>query len=86
MCKKRHSYGKPKKKFLRGGGAIKERLFLSFFFQRSKAPTAIKLKGGGGLGLNGPAIKRKTFYLRLYELEVIVNNRNKKHVRNKINY
>ena len=32
------------------------------FFQRSQISTAIKLEGGGGLGLNGPAIKRRTFF------------------------
>ena len=42
---------------LRGGvkgPAIKEK---KIFFQHSKVPTAIKLEGGWGLGLNGPAIK-----------------------------
>ena len=48
------------------GRAIKEKkTFLEPFFQRSKISTAIKLKGGGGLGLNGPAIKRRTFFSRL---------------------
>ena len=32
------------------------------FFQRSKISKAMKLEGGGGLGLNGPAIKRITFF------------------------
>ena len=53
---------------LRGGGegvkgrAIKDKknFFGTFFFQRSKVPTAIK-RGGGGLGLNGLAFKRSTF-------------------------
>ena len=39
------------------GRAIKEKRTLPFF-QLSKISTAIKLEGGGGLGLNGPAIKR----------------------------
>ena len=45
------------------GRASKEKeLFLNIFFQRSKISTAIKLEGRGGLGLNGPAIKRRTFF------------------------
>ena len=42
------------------GLAIKEKItfFLTFF---SNVPTAIKLEVGGGLGLNGPAIKKITF-------------------------
>ena len=28
----------------------------------SNVSTVIKLEGGGGLGLNGPAIKRRTFF------------------------
>ena len=51
---------------LRGGVkglAVKGKInLLLTFFQRSNVPTAIKLEGG--LGLNGPAIKRK-FFLRL---------------------
>ena len=48
------------------GRAIKEKktFFGTFFSQRSNDPTAIKLEGGGWLGLNGLAIKR-TFFLRL---------------------
>ena len=50
-----------------GGGkgrAIKEKitLFLTIFFRRSNIQTAIKLEGGRGLCLNGPAIKRRTFF------------------------
>ena len=33
-----------------------------FLFQRSNLPTAIKLKGEEGFGLNGPAINRRTFF------------------------
>ena len=33
----------------------------NLFFQRYNFPLAIKLEGGGGLGFNGPAIKRRTF-------------------------
>ena len=54
--------GKPPKKVLllmarplRGGGVKRPG-------QRSKISTAMKLKGGGGLGLNGPAIMRRTFF------------------------
>ena len=51
---------------LRGGGvldrAIKEKKIWSLFFQRSIFSTAIKLEGGGGLGLNGPDIKRRIFF------------------------
>ena len=43
------------------GRAIKETFFYHFF-QRSKISTAIKLEGGGGLGLNGPAIKIIFFF------------------------
>ena len=50
---------------LRGGvkgRAIKEKItFFNLFFQSSKTSTAIMLKGGG-LGLNGPDIKRRTFF------------------------
>ena len=35
---------------------------MNLFFQRSKISTAIKLGGWRGLGLNGPAIKRRTFF------------------------
>ena len=52
---------------LRGGGGGKgpghlgkNNFLWDLFFQRSKISTAIKLEGGG-LGLNGPAIKRRTF-------------------------
>ena len=49
---------------LRGGGgvkcqALKEKFFLNPFFQRSKGHLA---REGGGLGTNGPAIKRRTFF------------------------
>ena len=54
-------YGKPHKKFL---PLMAGQFFGTVFFQRSKISTAIKLEGGG-LGINGPAIKRKTFFLRL---------------------
>ena len=49
------------------GRAIKEKItfFGTCFFQRSKISMAIKLEGGGGLGLNDPANKRRTFFLRL---------------------
>ena len=42
----------------RRGWAIKEKITFSgnLFFQRSKISTAIKVEGGGGLDLNGPAI------------------------------
>ena len=43
------------------GRAIKEKK-LEPFFQRSNDPTDIKLEGGGGLGVNGPAIKKRTFF------------------------
>ena len=57
----------------RGGGrvmgrAIKEKKISNLFFQRSKISTVIKLEGGGegrGLGITGPAIKRRTLFLRL---------------------
>ena len=32
---------------------------------KKKFLMAIKPEGGGGVGLNGPAIKRRTFFLRL---------------------
>ena len=51
---------------LRGGRGVKGRaikkkitFFRTFF---PNVPTAIKLEGGGGLGINGPAIKRRTFF------------------------
>ena len=47
---------------VRAGPVGKKELFLEpFFFQRSKISTAIKLEGGGGLGLNGSAIKKRFF-------------------------
>ena len=56
----------------RGGGGVKGRtikekitFFGTFFFKRSKISTAIKLEGGRGVRLNGPTIKRRTFFLRL---------------------
>ena len=39
-----------------------KKTFFYPFFHRSKISTAIKLEGGGGSCLNGPAIKRKTFF------------------------
>ena len=39
----------------------KKELFLEPFLQRSNDPTAIKLEGGGGFGLNDSAIKKRTF-------------------------
>ena len=55
------------------GRAIKEKrkLFLEPFFQRSKVSTAIKLEGGG-LGLNGPGIKRRTFFAASLREDVII--------------
>ena len=59
---------------LRGGGgkgrAIKEtRIFLgTFFFQRSKISTAIKLEGRGG-----PAIKKRFFFASFLILKKIAN-------------
>ena len=47
---------------LRGGGGVKGRAIKEPFFQSYKVSTAIKLEGGGGLCLNGPAIKRRTFF------------------------
>ena len=51
---------------LRGWGAgplWKKNFFGNLFFECSNVPTAIKLEvGGGWLGLNGPAIKRKTCF------------------------
>ena len=38
--------------------------FGTFFFQRSKISIAIKLEGGGGLGLNGQPLREQLF-LRL---------------------
>ena len=52
---------------LRGGGvkgrAIKEKItfFLTFFSNVPKFQRLLSLRGEGGLGLNGPAIKRRTF-------------------------
>ena len=60
------SKGTRKKSSSLNGRAIKEKkLFFNLFSQRSKISTAIKLKGGGvgGLGLYGPAIKRRTFFV-----------------------
>ena len=56
--------GKPQKKvlLLMSGPLRKKELI---FFQRSKIFTTIKVegrRGGGELGLNGPAIKRRTFF------------------------
>ena len=47
---------------LRGGGGVKGRAIKEkkLFFDLSKISRAIKIEGGGGLGLNGPAIKRRT--------------------------
>ena len=47
----------------------------SAVFETVKVPTAIKL-GGGGLGLNGPAIKKKRvfFAASLSNFEVFDNN------------
>ena len=49
---------------LRGGGvkgrAIKKKLFLEPFVPTFQRP--LSSRGGGGLGLNGPAIKRRTFF------------------------
>ena len=43
------------------GRAIKEKeLFFGTFI--SNVPMAIKLDGGGGLGLNGPAIREEIFF------------------------
>ena len=54
--------GSRKKKVLLLMAGPLRKLFFYHFFQRSRISTAIKLEGGGGLGLNGPAIKRKTFF------------------------
>ena len=44
-------------------GPLRKKLFFfNLFFQRSKISTAIKLEDGRGLGLNGPAIKTRTFF------------------------
>ena len=54
---KRATYLKSRKKKY-GGGVRNPKLFLETFFPS----TAIKLEGGGGLCLNGPAIKRRSFF------------------------
>ena len=56
------------------GRAIKEKrkLFLEPFFQRSKVSPAIKLERGGGLGLNSPGIKRRTFCAASLREDVII--------------
>ena len=67
-----YALGKPQKKILllmagplRGGGvkgqAIKEKNW-NLFFQRSKFQRQLSSRMGGGLGINGPAIKRRTFF------------------------
>ena len=38
---------------------------LNIHLGKPQKKAAIKLEGGGGLGLNGPANKRRTFFLRL---------------------
>ena len=45
----------------KGPGQLGKNNFFVTIFQRSKISTPIKLEGGG-LGLNGPAIKRRTFF------------------------
>ena len=53
---------------MRGGGGVKglvikeKKTFFGTFFPMFQRSNAIKLRGGGGLGLNGPAIKRRTFF------------------------
>ena len=57
--------GKPQKKALlmaRPSTPQPQYLFSEPFFRRSKLSTAIKLEGEGGLGLNGQAIYRRTFF------------------------
>ena len=55
----------------RGGGvragSLRKKIifFFNLFFQRSNVQTAIKLEGGGGLGLYSPAIKRRTFLVNI---------------------
>ena len=52
----------------RGGGvkgrAIKEKrtFFGTFFSNVPKFQRPLSLRGGGGLGLNGPAIKRRIYF------------------------
>jgi len=43
---------------LKAGPLRKNNFFWNLFF--SNIPMAIKLEGGGGLGLNGQAIKKRT--------------------------
>ena len=54
---------------LRGGGGVKgrsikeKRTFLgTFFFNVPTFQQPFSSRGGGGLGLNGPAINRRTFF------------------------
>ena len=49
-------------------------LFLEPFFRRSKLSTAIKLEGEGGLGLNGQAIYRRTFFCGFPQLTCFLFN------------
>ena len=78
--------GKHKKKVLlviagplRGGGGVKGRaimekiIFWHLFFQRSNLPGAMKLEGGWGLGLNGQAIKRRTFFAASLKQSIILD-------------
>ena len=44
----------------KGPGHYEKQTFFNLFFQRSNDPTPILLEGEG-LGLNGPAIKRRTW-------------------------
>ena len=59
------------------GRAIKEKKLCNPFFQRSNVQTAINKLEGGGLGLNGPAIKRRTFFYGFPNKHSILDEQNK---------
>ena len=44
---------------------LKEKKFFNIFFPKAKVPNAINRGGGGVIGLEGTAIKKKYFFLRL---------------------
>ena len=57
------------------GRAIKEKItFFKPFFPTAKVPTAIKLKGGRGKGLNGTAIKKNFFATSLMQFLTCLRN------------
>ena len=43
----------------------KNNFFWNLFYNVPKSQRPLSSRGGGGLGLNGPAVKRRTFFLRL---------------------